>query len=109
MTTTQFLPVVGTLVSGFIGGALAWFATNFWGRPISKFLDLRLQAQETILFHANVGPYLADAQRMPKARDDLAYYPVAASPTRLRSSGRHRAAHRSLEHAHRAVRCQRSS
>ncbi len=71
MTTTQFLPVVGTLVSGFIGGALAWFATNFWGRPISKFLDLRLQAQETILFHANVGPYLADAQRMPKASDDL--------------------------------------
>src|SRR6266849_9929557 len=71
MTTTQFLPVVGTLVSGFIGGALAWFATNFWGRPISKLLDLRLQAQETILFHANVGPYLADADRMPKASEDL--------------------------------------
>jgi len=25
--------------------------------------ELRLQAQETILFHANVGPFLADAAR----------------------------------------------
>jgi hypothetical protein len=38
---------------------------------ISKFLDLRLQAQEAILFHANIGPYLADAERTPKASDDL--------------------------------------
>lgn len=35
------------------------------------FHDLRLQAQETVLFHANVGPYLADAGRMPKASDEL--------------------------------------
>jgi hypothetical protein len=63
--------MLGSLAVGFLGGALAWFATNFWGRPISKFLDLRLQAQETILFHTNVGPYLADADRMPKASDDL--------------------------------------
>jgi hypothetical protein len=63
--------MLGSLAAGFLGGALAWFATNFWGRPISKFLDLRLQAQETILFHANIGPYLADADRMPKASEDL--------------------------------------
>jgi hypothetical protein len=59
------------LAAGFVGGAVAWFATNFWGKPISKFLDLRLQAQEAILFHANIGPYLADAERTPKASDDL--------------------------------------
>jgi len=43
----------------------------FGEKPISKFLDLRLQAQEAILFHANIGPYLADADRAPKASDDL--------------------------------------
>src|SRR5260221_5454058 len=34
-------------------------------------VGLRLQAQEAILFHANIGPYLADAERTPKASDDL--------------------------------------
>jgi hypothetical protein len=69
---TRYLATMfGSLAAGFLGGTLAWFATNFWGRPISRFLDLRLQAQETILFHANVGPYLADAARMPKASEDL--------------------------------------
>jgi hypothetical protein len=42
---------------------------KFWGKPISKFLDLRLQAQETMLIHANIGPYLADAARVPKASE----------------------------------------
>jgi hypothetical protein len=64
-------PALGTLAAGFLGGAAAWFATNFWGRPIARFLELRLQAQETILFHANIGPHLADAERVPKASDDL--------------------------------------
>jgi hypothetical protein len=64
-------PVAGTLAAGFLGGAAAWFATNFWGRPIARFHELRLQAQETILFHANIGPYLADAERLPKASDEL--------------------------------------
>jgi hypothetical protein len=64
-------PAAGTLAAGFLGGAAAWFATNFWGRPIARFHELRLQAQETILFHANIGPYLADAERLPKASDEL--------------------------------------
>jgi hypothetical protein len=63
--------VLGTLAAGFLGGAAAWFATNFWGRPIAKFFELRLQAQETILFHANIGPHLADAERLPRASDEL--------------------------------------
>ena len=62
-TTRILLPALGSLLAGFLGGAVAWFATNYWGRPISKFHELRLQAQETILFHANVGPFLADAAR----------------------------------------------
>ena len=65
------LIVLANLAAGFVGGAVAWFATNFWGKPISKFLDLRLQAQEAILFHANIGSYLADAERTLKASDDL--------------------------------------
>jgi hypothetical protein len=63
--------VLANLAAGFVGGAVAWFATNFWCKPISKFLDLRRQAQEAILFHANIGPYLADAERTPKPSDDL--------------------------------------
>ncbi len=70
-TTRILLPALGSLLAGFLGGAVAWFATNYWGRPISKFHELRLQAQETILFHANVGPFLADAARAPKASEDL--------------------------------------
>jgi len=70
-TTRILLPALGSLLAGFLGGAVAWFATNYWGRPISKFLELRLQAQETILFHANVGPFLADAARAPKASEEL--------------------------------------
>jgi hypothetical protein len=64
-------PAAGTVMAGFLGGAAAWFATNFWGRPVARFLELRQQAQETILFHANIGPYLADAERLPRASDDL--------------------------------------
>jgi len=62
-TTRILLPALGSLLAGFLGGAVARFPTNYWGRPISKFLELRLQAQETILFRANVGPFLADAAR----------------------------------------------
>src|SRR5947209_7725666 len=64
-------PVVGTAAAGFVGGVAAWFATNFWGRPLARFYELRQQAQETILFHANIGPHLADAERLPKASDEL--------------------------------------
>jgi hypothetical protein len=64
-------PIVGTVAAGFFGGAAAWFATNFWGRPIARFFELRQQAQEAILFHANIGPHLADAERLPKASDEL--------------------------------------
>src|SRR5216684_3347526 len=70
-TTRILLPALGSLLAGFLGGAVARFPTNYWGRPISKFLELRLQAQETILFRANVGPFLADAARAPKASEDL--------------------------------------
>jgi hypothetical protein len=65
-----FLAALGSLAAGFLGGAIAWFATNYRGKPISQFLELRLQAQQMIL-HANVGPHLADAARVPKASEDL--------------------------------------
>jgi hypothetical protein len=91
--TRYLATMLGSLAVGFLGGALAWFATNFWGRPISKFLDLRLQAQETILFHTNVGPYLrcgsdAESERRPSKdrrpdrrdhRDKFIANPTAAS------------------------------
>jgi hypothetical protein len=36
-----FLPALGSLAAGFLGGAIAWFATNYWGKPVSQFLELR--------------------------------------------------------------------
>jgi hypothetical protein len=68
----QYLwPAIGTAAAGFLGGVAAWFATNFWGRPLARFYELRQQTQETILFHANIGPHLADAERLPRASDEL--------------------------------------
>jgi hypothetical protein len=39
---------------GFVGGMIAWFATNYWGRSLLRFWDLRLEAHETIYLYANV-------------------------------------------------------
>jgi hypothetical protein len=39
---------------GFVGGIIGWFATNYWGRSLLRFWDLRLEAHETIYLYANV-------------------------------------------------------
>jgi hypothetical protein len=52
-------------VLGFVGGIFAWFATNYWGRSLLRFWDLRLEAHETMYLYANVyanRPDLARAQ-----------------------------------------------
>jgi len=48
---------MGMIVStalGFVGGIVSWFATNYWGRTLSHFWDLRLETHETIFFYANI-------------------------------------------------------
>src|SRR5437868_11858996 len=42
----SLLPIAGTAAAGFLGGVAAWFATNFWGRPLARFYELRQQTQE---------------------------------------------------------------
>jgi len=39
---------------GFVGGIAGWFATNYWGRTLLRFWDLRLEAHETMFIYANV-------------------------------------------------------
>jgi hypothetical protein len=46
-------PLVSSAL-GVAGGIVAWFATNYWGRTLLKFWDLRLEAHETMFFYANV-------------------------------------------------------
>jgi hypothetical protein len=41
-------------VLGFLGGIIAWFATNYWGRTLLRFWDVRLEAHETMYLYANV-------------------------------------------------------
>jgi hypothetical protein len=41
-------------VLGFVGGILAWFGVNYWGRSLLRFWDLRLEAHETMYLYANV-------------------------------------------------------
>jgi hypothetical protein len=41
-------------VLGFIGGVIAWFATNYWGRTLLKFWDLRLEAHEAMFLFSDV-------------------------------------------------------
>jgi hypothetical protein len=53
------VPYMGPILSsvlGFVGGIFAWFATNYWGRTLLRFWDLRLEAHETMYLYANVRP-----------------------------------------------------
>ena len=47
-----------TTIQGFVGGAIAavitWFVTNYWGRALLRFWDLRLEAHEAMFLYANV-------------------------------------------------------
>jgi hypothetical protein len=52
--TSCALGFVGSSALGVAGGIVAWFATNYWGRTLLKFWDLRLEAHETMFFYANV-------------------------------------------------------
>src|SRR5260370_39191791 len=40
---------------GFVGGIVGWFATNYWGRTLLRFWDLRLEAHATMLARAEEG------------------------------------------------------
>lgn len=48
------MAMIASTALGVIGGIAAWFATNYWGRTLSRFWDLRLEAHETIFFYANI-------------------------------------------------------
>ncbi|SRR6266852_5104553 len=46
-------PILSSVL-GFVGGIIAWFATNYWGRSLLRFWDVRLEAHETMYLYANV-------------------------------------------------------
>ncbi len=46
--------MIATTIYGCSVGIAAWFATNYWGRPLLRFWDLRLEAHEAMFRYANV-------------------------------------------------------
>jgi hypothetical protein len=46
--------LVASSALGFVGGLLGWFATNYFGRTLLRFWDLRLEAHETMFLYADV-------------------------------------------------------
>jgi hypothetical protein len=42
--------LIAGLASGFIGGIIAWFATNYYGRNLLRFWDQRLETHKTLFF-----------------------------------------------------------
>jgi hypothetical protein len=61
-------PILSSVL-GFVGGIFAWFATNYWGRILLRFWDLRLEAHETMYLYANVRP--VDLTRLQEGSTDL--------------------------------------
>jgi hypothetical protein len=50
----QIMSTAMGFVGGVVGGVVAWFATNYWGRALLRFWDLRLEAHEAMFFYANI-------------------------------------------------------
>jgi len=48
--------VLGTLLTGFIGGVCAWFLTDYVAKPVRRFFDLRRQVNRCLLYCDNVQP-----------------------------------------------------
>jgi hypothetical protein len=46
--------IIASTAFGLIGGIASWFAVNYWGRTLSRFWDLRLEAHETVFFYADI-------------------------------------------------------
>jgi hypothetical protein len=57
-------------ISGAIGGALAWFGTNWVGKPIVDVRDKRIKALQAAEQHAHVG-YGSSVERIIEAKAAL--------------------------------------
>ncbi len=51
--------IVVTIFFAVVG----WIVTNFFGKPLLDFLNLRSQVHEEIIFTGNIGPMVADHSR----------------------------------------------
>jgi len=65
------LSVIGTIL---LGGA-GWLATEFFGKQVIRFYDLRRKVHEELIYTANVGGNIGDdpewQERLEKAQRDL--------------------------------------
>jgi hypothetical protein len=53
-TMVCLMTILVSSISGFVGGFVAWFCSNFFGRPIVKFLELRSEAHRFLYYYANI-------------------------------------------------------
>jgi hypothetical protein len=72
-------------ISGFVGGCVAWFCSNFLGRPIVEPWNLRSEAHRFLYYYANI-----NFDRPPNSRnaDDAqkCFRSLAARVDALRTS-----------------------
>src|SRR5258708_5667404 len=98
-------PIAGTVAAGFFGGAAAWFATNFVGRPDRALVGAAQAGAGGVPFPRKYGPAprrggaAAESERRAAAhrgaarrhpRDELARDIVAAAAAGLRPPRRDR-------------------
>ena len=46
--------MLGTLITGFIGGVCAWFLTDYVAKPLRRFFDLRREINRCLVNYGNV-------------------------------------------------------
>jgi hypothetical protein len=52
-----------TLIVGLLAGAIGWWITNFFLRPVQRIEELRQRAHEELIFYANIGKGSPDVDR----------------------------------------------
>ena len=58
-------------IASFLLGVVGWFVTNFFGKPLLDFLNLRSQVHEEIIFTGNVDAMVEHKANYDKAVESL--------------------------------------
>ena len=48
------MSIILSLSSGFFGGFVAWVCSNYFGRPLVEFWNIRSEAQKLLYYYANI-------------------------------------------------------
>ena len=48
------MTIIVSFLGGIVGGFIAWFCSNYFGRPLMQFLDLRTEAHTFLYYYTNI-------------------------------------------------------